>query len=268
MWKKWKLCLLLPSLLLLNACDQNSATSKVVGQKRNGVLRMKLSESPSGYVGSPQAYREFFSCWQSERDAHLVAIRRAIPVRPPQVIDATAFDLPQSYRDFLIGGGLNFVRFLEIPYEGNVSGFSTTFVPLLKVRPFSANSPRDLKIWTNTPMELSDDGYYRYDRSQNMGGFRSRQLADMLVVGTEGNGGFHLLNPAEKSQDGEWETLLLHPKIPGAIRFKSFAHFVVQLYLEDRVEFTKSSGDEGYLYFFSGDLSRTCARHIISTKPM
>jgi hypothetical protein len=65
---------------------------------------------------------------------------------------------------------------------------------------------------------------------------RPSYVAKLLVVGEMPGGEFFLLNPVEKTQDGEWEAWLLSPRAPGAYRYFSFAELLGQLYLEQALD--------------------------------
>ena len=72
----------------------------------------------------------------------------------------------------------------------------------------------------------ADDEYFDYTKA-NECGFRSRHLFSMLQVSDVGDG-VMLLNPMAVTPDGEWEAWFFANWIPGAYRYASFAHMMVE----------------------------------------
>lgn len=231
----------------LAACQKQGAA------ETPGAAVVPLSQRVSGYVGDADRMASFLRCWQ--RDIGASPTAEPAPAAPAAQADAR---LPKSARDFLVAKER--VRFRSL-YEiktGDAGRFAQTN-PLTSFKHFS---PQDFAGWKASWGDLNppDPTYFLYDKRQQ--GFRGRDLDGMLVVGAEAGGAFYLLIPAYRTQDGETEAMFLHHG--GLItRYKSFAHLLVGLYLEERERQAGRDPSLGHLYHFPGRLADTCAREII-----
>ena len=215
----------------------------------------KLEPRRSGYIGSSNLMADFLNCWRREVD-----LKAPSDIQAEESIEASVSPVaPQSLRDFSQARrATRFRSAYEIEHPGQ-----TRFVDLSELQPFRIVSPFDYGTWKVTwgSIAIPDNEYYRYDKTQRSD-FRGRDLESMLVVGGELGGAFYLLLPNERTADGEAEVLLLHHG--GLIvRFKSFAHLLVHLYLEERERAAGRDASLGHLYYFPGRLSDTCAQRII-----
>lgn len=261
------LMLLLPALL---GCTQEpgNETRNAATQPKDS-LTMKPSDRPSHYIGTVERWIEALECWRLQMQPHTTVPLPAI--EPRSNIDELAEllarhpDLPRSYIDFLMAGGDQF-----LPYHDHESlakspdGMDSVWPPFSapsNVGHFPILAPEDFEIWTTDKWDDPiNDAYYRYDfESSRLS--RYGELSAMLVVGEEANSGFHLLNPHHQSADGEWEAWLLHPKIPGARRYRTFAHLAAMVYTSDLSSVKELS--HWNLYSFDGDWSKTCFAKII-----
>lgn len=215
---------------------------------------MKLSQQASGYRGALEGMRNFLECWSKEVDAHL-GKRTAGPLKAPNL---TSVDprLPLSARHFYASKHPG-VRSL---YERTVS--AERFADPTALRPFKDAYPDQFGNWQLAfgDIDEPDARYYRYDKSQPP--MRGRYLPNMLVLGHEGGGAFYLLIQEEKTVDGENEIMFLHHS-GLMVRFKSFAHLLVHLYLEEHERMAGRDPAQGHIYFFPGNMGETCAKFII-----
>jgi len=209
----------------------------------------------SGYKGDVASMTAFLECWRNEID---------VPPRHRDIDSAALaepqFDtrVPKSARDFFLARrSIGFESLYEAQTGRNDRYVNPT--QLSTLREFSAS---DYAIWERAWADIDPpvSEYYRYDRHQS--GFRSLDLPKFLVLGHEHGGAFYLINPDEKTLDGESETLFLHHG--GLIyRVRSFGHLLANLYLEEREKFSGRDPSLGNLYYFDSPLSSTCIRHII-----
>ncbi len=248
---------LVGALLLSGCTDKPGAASDVSKPTLSGTatLNQRLSDRHSGYIGDAEAMRRFLACWASETgDSRPEAAASGSP--GPREFDGS---LPSSARTFHQVRAETGFRSL---YERRYPGQARFAEPATLVR-FKEASPRDYQNWELAfgDFRVPDDRYYRYDRSQESI-FRGADLPAMLVLGAEAGGAFYLLMPQERTQDGEAEVMLLHHG--GLIvRFTSFAHLLVHLYLEEREAFAGRDASLGHLYHFPGKLADTCAASIV-----
>lgn len=213
---------------------------------------MKLSEVRSGYTGSPSSMEAFLMCWAREVGIQLGAISGD----PAPNLDPR---LSKSALDFVAAARR--IGFKSL-YDQRAPG-ADRFADPSQLQLFSQAFPADYQIWQTAfrGIDIPDDKYYLYQKGQETA-FRGRQLPTMLVIGSERGGTFYLLIPDEKTIDGENETLILHHG--GLIvRFKSFAHLLVHLYLEEREFHAGRDASLGHLYHFPGSLRDTCAKLVI-----
>lgn len=188
----------------------------------------------SGYVGGPETWREFLECWDREI-LESVKLQGAVSSMEQQVLarggqrnepaSETAIaeaekrlgtELPESLKDFWrASNGLMHLR-LDVD-DGLIHGVDT--VSWLK----SSNS--DL-IPESIGAPISDEDYFEYGPDQDPIYLRDGYIQSMLVVSDVVDGGVYLLNPEVITEDGEWEAWFMGWELPGALRFRSFAHLM------------------------------------------
>jgi hypothetical protein len=246
----------LAALLFVFGCEPSPSAPMVERRQLTGDV-VKLSQQISGYKGTSEAMNGFLECWNKEVNAHMGGVEGAVPA-----LRAIAeFDprLPRSARQFFDVSGRGGFRSL---YERTVS--DKRFADPTNLRLFKEAYPNDFNNWLLAfgDIDEPDATYYRYDKDQAP--MRGRYLPNMLVLGHEEGGAFYLLIQEEKSADGENEVLFLHHG--GLIvRFKSFAHLLVHLYLEEHEKMAGRDPAHGHLYFFPGNIAETCARFVLKT---
>lgn len=186
----------------------------------------KLSAIDSGYSSSPADWRDFLGCWGMKFGAE-----HELPEVP--VDGATQTDLSPSYRHFVQATG---GRGWHLPGAKLRSGHSTAqLFPLQKVGLLKKTDPVTWKAWNTNRLnvEIADKDYYDYSRRQDLTKFRDEHLDSLILVGTLDQGAVIVLNPAERSKDGEWEVWYLSTRLAGALRFRSFAELMQMLYFAD-----------------------------------
>lgn len=200
--------------------------------------------------------RSFLECWSKEVDAYLGM--RAAGAREVPSFATVDPRLPLSARHFFDASTHAGFRSL---YERTVS--AERFADPTGLRPFKDAYPDQFRNWQLAfgNIDEPDARYYKYDKSQPP--MRGRYLPNMLVLGHEEGGAFYLLIQEEKTVDGENEIMFLHHG--GLIvRFKSFAHLLVHLYLEEHEKMAGRDPSQGHIYFFPGNnMGQTCAKFVI-----
>ena len=234
----------------LTACQQRSSV------ETSTASAVPLSQMSSGYIGGVDRMLNFLRCWQ--RDIGVPSTGGISTSTAAAEVDSR---LPQSARDFLIARAqLEFRSLYELK-----TGDSRRFADSAVLMTFKQFSPQDFANWKSALSDINtpDDSYFLYDKRQQ--GFRGRDLESMLVVGSEMGGAFYLLIPVYSTKDGEKEAMFLHHG--GLIvRYKSFAHLLLGLYLEERERHAGRDPSMGHLYHYPGRLAETCAREIIDFK--
>jgi hypothetical protein len=241
------------------SCQPNSELDKN-GSKSVPALSAKAVAVLSNYVGSVEKWRGALACWHAALPS--VPLGSQAQLLPEQIERLT--HLPKSYREFVMAGGLTFQQ--TTSRDPQLATVIRRFLNPSQIGLFQKLEPVSFGIWTN-PGAVFDyplsEQYFRYDAS-SFDLSRSSELDKMWVVGTEEGGGFYLLNPVHKAIDGEWEAILLHPKIPGMVRFKTFAHLMAQLYVESIVPAPKASDPKAsWLYYSREEWSSSCLNDIL-----
>jgi len=75
---------------------------------------------------------------------------------------------------------------------------------------------------------LSDKEYFVYGAKQDCVKFRTEYLASALQISEVGDGAVLLLNPQVVTPEGEWETWFFANWLPGAVRYRSFAEWLIE----------------------------------------
>lgn len=246
-------------LLMISACKPRSTVEdhRAVAAKEKLVTDTPFNQMESGYKGTREAMTEFLRCWKAEVRKDAVD-----GASPPAVKELRTGNhpLPPSVLHFhAVAAELGFKSLYDLAHD------ASRFIAPESVRLFSEFSPEDYKLWSTAygGIGVPDEKYYRYDKTQGSGGrLRGNYLSRMLVVGAEQGGAHFLIIPNEISKDGEYEAQILHHG--GLIvRFKSFAHLLAHLYLEEREKLAGRDSSLGHLYYYPGVLAETCVRHIL-----
>lgn len=125
--------------------------------------------------------------------------------------------LPQSYRNFLLtsNGGLVVNDECRLRAADEVDWFSV-------------ENESWIEAWCDDDDSILDFQYFDYTDT-GYPDFRRLHLKNTLQISDIGDGVF-LLNPNAATPDGEWEGWFFANWIPGANRYPSFLHMMVQHY--------------------------------------
>jgi hypothetical protein len=127
--------------------------------------------------------------------------------------------LPPSYRSFLLMS----------------NGWRRTTFAIDRIRPvgevywFRVENERWVDVYSQSGSDLSDEEYYEYPEGF-ADGHRVEHMRSLVQV-SDVDDGVYLLNPEAVTPDGEWEAWLFANWVPGAQRYPSFAHLMLQEYL-------------------------------------
>jgi hypothetical protein len=122
--------------------------------------------------------------------------------------------LPPSYKAFLAASdGLL------------VADQCFNFLPSADVRWFAQDNQLWIDAWHDEGEELDDERYFTYGDDQDCVWMRNRYLQTALQVSDTWDGDVVLLNSDVKFGE-EWEAWLFGNKLPGAIRYRSFAELI------------------------------------------
>lgn len=181
----------------------------------------------SNYVGDPAAWRIFLSCWLSE-----MGCEYALPTGfQDDSIELIGRRPPKSYADFVLAtGGKGFLSPLDMALN---SDSSLAFFQIDMVGLFKEKDPDSWRIWCDYDGYLSYEEYCDYSSSQKVGWRSGMGVDNLVLVGDLWNGIVLLLNPLEVTSDGEWEAWYLSGRLPGALRFKSFAEMMVAIFFSE-----------------------------------
>ena len=140
--------------------------------------------------------------------------------------------------------------------------YGNRFKNIDNINKFSVAEPMDYEILKSIfgDEDPPDYRYYIYNKSQGGSSsdlYRGRDFDAMLTIGGEGQGIIYNAISNEKSLDGEYQIFYYDPH-NSAIRFKSFAHLLVFLYLGEYQKLRKNNGSFGGMFGFKGDWKDTC----------
>jgi HEAT repeats/SMI1 / KNR4 family (SUKH-1) len=144
--------------------------------------------------------------------------------------DRLGMALPPSYRSFL------FVT----------NGWRRTTFAVDRIRPaaevdwFRVENEQWVDLYPESGSDLPDDEYYNYTDG-SAPDHRADHMKSLVQI-SDVDDGVYLINPEAVTPDGEWEAWFFANWVPGAVRYPSFAHLMVQEYLSfARVEHVKLS---------------------------
>jgi hypothetical protein len=208
----------------------------------------------SGYRGDVVRWIEFLRCWRLAVNKRLQvgdsfnditslpddlnavnASFASIDAELGRAEAALGMGLPKSYVDFCraVAGRGWFVEALgDIDDDGPFGGL---FV-IDEIGPFSKVDEQGFNLWFSAEAnEPSPSVYYRYgyqpdpSMRQSSVHFYRQDLPVCIKIGELAEGAVLLLNPARVTDDGEMEAWVLDSKIPGALRYRSFAEMAQEL---------------------------------------
>jgi hypothetical protein len=127
--------------------------------------------------------------------------------------------LPPSYRSFLlVSNGWRRTTFA-------VGGIR----PAAEVDWFRVQNEQWVEAYSESGSDLPDDLYYDYSNG-SASDHRAEHLKSLVQI-SDVDDGVYLLNPDAVTPDGEWEAWFFANWVPGAVRYPSFAHLMIQQYL-------------------------------------
>jgi hypothetical protein len=216
----------------------------------------KLADQSSHYRASAADWSEFLTCWAKQMDQ---AFEPTVGYAPPEdLVVIEGRRLPKSYLDFVQAtGGKGWAMPGDKKRYGDNSLAIGTIgdVGLLKKR-----DRLTWKAWTDNPLNrtIPDRDYYNYSSSQQAGLFRDQYLGALVYAGNLGHGAVLALNPLEQTREGEWEAWYLSTKLPGALRYRSFAELMQRMYFAD------ISPERDLRNLAATDVNNTCAGRIFT----
>jgi hypothetical protein len=210
--------------LCVSACHPGGIAGDSQPRTTEQAMKKTLSNTDSGYSSTPADWTAFLTCWGAKFGMKIAQAEKLAGPRIPS-------DLPPSYRHFVQATG---GRGWQLPGEKSRSG-DGQLVPLVSLGLLKNGDRATWRAWNENRLStrISDKDYYDYSRKQDPTKFRDQHLDALILVGTLGHGSVVVLNPAEKSRDGEWEAWYLSTKLAGALRFRSFAELIQMLYFAD-----------------------------------
>ena len=160
--------------------------------------------------------------------------------------------LPPSYRAFLLtsNGWRRTTPFIE------------RIRPAQEVNLFSIENEHWVDAYSQDDMPTTDTEYYCYDEN-GAPGSRTKHMQSLIQV-SDVDDGVYLLNPDAVTPDGEWEAWFFANWVPGAVRFPSFAHLMLDEYrsFARLMHVDDDSRELPVLKTFASDVPRLRARRV------
>lgn len=124
--------------------------------------------------------------------------------------------LPPTYKEFLRASN----GWFQVAMDAESGRFWSTG----EVQWFRDQAPWWIQSWTEgiPEIQVPDDQYYVYGRSQDPVHMRPQYLHSALAISEDVDAAVYLLNPAVRSASGEWEAWYFGNELPGANRYRSF----------------------------------------------
>lgn len=261
------LAALLPIVVIVGCAqkndDQETARITDVNNQPPPKSATSMIEIDSGYRSDQRAWQEFLSCWiaknvelrstpgalRYQREGEysptaLASLESQAAQRNVAAIDEAekrlGIKLPNSYRHFAsLTGGYWYLDTVGPRYLASLAPPSH-FLPLERIDNFKVVDNENWRVWNQarTGEVVPADIYYRYDKldgtgDQDRARFRETALDALIEVGRLEQGAVILLNPQERTSDGEWEAWFLAPQLAGAVRTRSFAELMQYLALTE-----------------------------------
>jgi hypothetical protein len=110
-----------------------------------------------------------------------------------------------------------------------VNVFIARLRPAEEVNWFRVENENWVDVYSEDGSPLEDAEYYDYDEHASGHDHRAEHMKSLLQISDVEDGAF-LLNPEAVTPDGEWEAWFLANWIPGARRYPSFAHLMLDTY--------------------------------------
>lgn len=224
-------------------------TQERSGQDKEMIFKGAYSQ------GGAEAWSDFLRCW----DGELARIKSRKYERPFfrlsrggsfadgfSELESRYGELPPSYKDFLAAsGGLSISDSL-----GAYLKFSQDVVRFKDAKIEGADRILSPGIGAD------DELYFVYSPEQDSVQFRSSYFNEALLISNVASHGFVLINQSVVFSNGETEIIYYGWGYPGAIRFKSFAEFMVYLYFETTRDYLHTTE------FYEIAIAGSCAEKI------
>jgi hypothetical protein len=209
----------------------------------------------SGYSGSSD-WRGFLRCWfakvqsapASDRlnastkmsflQSNAPAIDGLDALGPEGILlleHRLGYPLPRSFVDFQSAThGNSWYGYID-GFDLDIHGLRAGLYPAKQVGKFREIDSAGWSLWADAAMPKPHASeYYRYGHNSGQipSGFESSRIGDFIKVGGLAQGAVILLNPFERTSDGEMEAWLLSPA-HGVVRYLSFAALVKEMAYRD-----------------------------------
>lgn len=250
----------LATLSILSGC----APAEDEIEERN-IAVTRFSEVASGYESTVEDWIRFIECWNVSPDKYPRPSKLQIVVGPTGPDKLANFEvlqrrLPKSYVEFrnalhqMLAKDPSVLD--DLPLELVISAHD--------IEPYRVFDPEDWLLWYDAvPKNVVDEIYYRYGyisdpaKKQDPVFIRRASFDHLVYLGDFHNLGRLALNSNEISRDGEWEAWNLSWRLPGALRYRSFAELMQSLYIEHSVITVKTTG-----HYDPELVNATCAAHL------
>lgn len=216
----------------------------------------------SGYVGNVAGWRQFLKCWQTETMAFLHSDGAQTPM-DKEVLDRGSLmfeeatrsaiedaehrlgmSFPKSVKDFWMASG-GWIQLRLDADDGKIYG-PAEIDRIATLYPDLINA--------DALPDSSDEDYFTYSESQDSIDVRESYIETAFAMSEMVDAGLYVLNPSVKTEDGEWEAWFLGWELPGALRFKSFAHLMQYAYLN-----SMHREEREHMYYSGSEIKGTCA---------
>lgn len=115
------------------------------------------------------------------------------------------------------------------------NGWRRTTFAIGRIRPsaevnwFRIENEQWAGIYADSGSDAPDEDYYAYDQDGSGPFHRAAHMKHLIQI-SDVDDGVLLLNPQAVTPDGEWEAWFFANWVPGAVRYPSFAHLMLQDY--------------------------------------
>lgn len=234
-----------------------------------GCSRMEneVIKGSSGYQGDVSNWISFLSCWEKEildmlnrkeefytPEEKLVYERQSARFDPAALGRISELEkrlnitLPKSYKDFLRASN----GWIHVNFDAS-DGVILSVENVGWLIDKESSVVRDWLQNAGGYGYIPDHKYYQYGTLQDPIDMRNEYLKYSLMISDVVDAGVFLLNPKVVTEDGEWEAWFFGWELPGAYRFKSFAHLM-------RYAYYKATQNPEYDGIYPEvDLAKTCA---------
>lgn len=198
------------------------------------------------YNSNINEWKKFLTCWEAEILGRIKLEKNRVEseeqvLKNNGIKSAGASDkdiqlLEKKLRTTLPKSVVDFLRAsngILVPYDDTHVYGSKSIDYFVKLKPRIA---RDWMSGYELPIK-HDKNYFDYKNQLQLNTMpRFIELDKMLMISDVFDGGVYLLNPEVKTKNDEWEAWILSWDLPGAYRFPSFAHMVINIYYWSEIQ--------------------------------